>query len=215
MMENELIDEEKKISIGKATRQRSNFKVKVSLKCSVPFATKRFKQTLHSFKRNLRGETQLHVACIRGNFKMAKKLIEEGHPLNERDNLNWLPLHEACNYGYLDIVELLVNSGAKVNDSIGPITPLHDVTFERHLFHLRFTHFAFNRLKAAQNGHFQVVKVLLKAGALCYVFSHDVSLLLFSSSTLRKLTHFFVGVQKRATHHWTFCANTKKTTRRA
>jgi len=30
MMENELIDEEKKISIGKVTRQRTNFKVKVS-----------------------------------------------------------------------------------------------------------------------------------------------------------------------------------------
>jgi hypothetical protein len=36
-------------------------------------------------KRNLRGETQLHVACIKGNFKMAKKLIEEGHPVNERE----------------------------------------------------------------------------------------------------------------------------------
>ena len=79
-------------------------------------------------KRNLRGETQLHVACIKGNFKMAKKLIDEGHPINERDNLNWLPIHEACNYGHVELVELLVKHGAKINDSIGPITPIHDVT---------------------------------------------------------------------------------------
>ena len=32
IIENELIDEEKKVSIGKATRQRTSFKVKVSLK---------------------------------------------------------------------------------------------------------------------------------------------------------------------------------------
>ena len=38
-----------------------------------------------SVRRNLRGETQLHVACIKGNFKMAKKLIEDGHPVNERE----------------------------------------------------------------------------------------------------------------------------------
>jgi len=62
----------------------------------------------------------------------------KGHPLNERDNLNWLPLHEACNYGYLDIVELLVKNGAKVNDSIGPITPLHDVIRTRSLEKLLF-----------------------------------------------------------------------------
>ncbi len=103
-------------------------------------------------RRNLRGETQLHVACIKGNFKMAKKLIDEGHPVNERDNLNWLPIHEASNYGFTDIVDLLIKHGAKINDSISPITPLHD---------------------ASQNGHFQVVKLLLKAGALTYVFSKE------------------------------------------
>lgn len=84
---------------------------------------------------------------------MAKKLLEEGHPVNERDNLNWLPIHEACNYGHVELVELLIKYGAKVNDHIGPITPLHD---------------------AAQNGHLEVVKLLLKAGATPYVFSQEV-----------------------------------------
>ena len=100
----------------------------------------------------MRGETHLHVACIKGNFKMAKKLLEEGHPVNERDNLNWLPIHEASNYGHVELVELLIKYGAKVNDHIGPITPLHD---------------------ASQNGHFEVVKLLLKAGAMSYIFSQD------------------------------------------
>ena len=60
---------------------------------------------------------------------MAKKLLEEGHPVNERDNLNWLPIHEASNSGHVELVELLIKYGAKVNDHIGPITPLHDVIF--------------------------------------------------------------------------------------
>ena len=51
----------------------------------------------------------------------------QGHPVNERDNLNWLPIHEACNYGHVELVDLLIRYGAKVNDLIGPITPLHDV----------------------------------------------------------------------------------------
>ncbi len=70
-------------------------------------------------------------------------------------NLNWLPIHEASNYGFADIVDLLIKNGAKINDSLGPITPLHD---------------------ASQNGHFDVVKLLLQAGALCYVFSQEVNL---------------------------------------
>ena len=53
--------------------------------------------------------------------------INKGHPINERDNLNWLPIHEACNYGHLELVDLLVKNGAKINDLLGPITPLHDV----------------------------------------------------------------------------------------
>lgn len=53
--------------------------------------------------------------------------IIKGHPVNERDNLNWLPIHEACNYGHVEIVEILIKYGAKVNDMMGPMPPLHDV----------------------------------------------------------------------------------------
>uniref|UniRef100_A0A8C0AYU9 Tonsoku-like protein n=1 Tax=Buteo japonicus TaxID=224669 RepID=A0A8C0AYU9_9AVES len=53
-----------------------------------------------------------------------------GHPLNPRDYCGWTPLHEACNHGHLEIVRLLLDRGAALDDPGGPgcegITPLHD-----------------------------------------------------------------------------------------
>ena len=74
---------------------------------------------------------QLSLQEIFINFKQATDETDQcmkGHPINERDNLNWLPIHEACNYGHLELVDLLVKNGAKINDLLGPITPLHDVS---------------------------------------------------------------------------------------
>ncbi|CAK9289937.1 unnamed protein product [Gordionus sp. m RMFG-2023] len=97
-------------------------------------------------KRNEKGETLLHTACIEGNFKKIKKLIQLGHPVNVRDNAGWTPLHEACNFGHSAIVSLLISEGATVNDT-GPgslnsdefsggcdgITPLHDALYSGNL----------------------------------------------------------------------------------
>ncbi|PSN40124.1 Tonsoku-like protein [Blattella germanica] len=99
-------------------------------------------------RRNEKGETQLHVACINGNLNLAKRLIEQGHPVNERDHCGWLPLHEASNHGYHELVELLLDNGATINDpgglQCGGVTPLHD---------------------AASCGHLAVVELLLDRGA--------------------------------------------------
>ncbi|MEQ2188558.1 hypothetical protein GOODEAATRI_016316, partial [Goodea atripinnis] len=51
-------------------------------------------------KRNEKGETSLHRACIDGNLKQVLFLVEQGHPVNPRDYCGWTPLHEACNHGH-------------------------------------------------------------------------------------------------------------------
>ncbi|XP_073533105.1 tonsoku-like protein [Phyllobates terribilis] len=99
-------------------------------------------------RRNEKGETVLHRACIEGNAKMVQSLLEKGHPLNPRDYCGWTPLHEACNHGHLDVVQLLLERGANINDPGGPlcegITPLHD---------------------ALSSGNFHVAQLLINRGA--------------------------------------------------
>lgn len=51
-------------------------------------------------KKNEKGESQLHRACIAGNVAMVRRLIDQGHPVNVRDNAGWSPLHEAANHGF-------------------------------------------------------------------------------------------------------------------
>ncbi|XP_076171863.1 tonsoku-like protein isoform X2 [Ptiloglossa arizonensis] len=83
-----------------------------------------------TIKKNEKGETQLHIACISGNVEDVEKLLTNGHPMNIKDNFGWTPLHEAANHGHVEIAKLLLQHGANVND-VGSImcqgvTPLHD-----------------------------------------------------------------------------------------
>lgn len=65
-----------------------------------------------------------------------------------RDYSGWTPLHEACNHGHVEVVELLLKYGAPVNDRGGPhcdgVTPLLD---------------------AASNGNLEIMELLLNHGA--------------------------------------------------
>lgn len=70
-------------------------------------------------KKNAKGETQLHTACINGNISLVKKLLEQGHPVDVRDHCGWLPIHEACINGHLEIVKVLVEHKADFNDRGG------------------------------------------------------------------------------------------------
>uniref|UniRef100_W8B8E8 Tonsoku-like protein n=1 Tax=Ceratitis capitata TaxID=7213 RepID=W8B8E8_CERCA len=103
-----------------------------------------------TIKRNNKGETQLHQACIAGNVELVRRLLDQGHVVNVRDHAGWIPLHEASNHGFRDIVELLLDRGAAVaiNDKGGlscdGITPLYD---------------------ACSNGYLDVVELLLDRGA--------------------------------------------------
>ncbi|MCI4382630.1 hypothetical protein PGIGA_G00017020 [Pangasianodon gigas] len=106
-------------------------------------------------RRNEKGETALHRACIEGNLKQVHYLVEQGHPLNPRDHCGWTPLHEACNHGHLGIVSLLLDKGANINDPGGAycdgVTPLHD---------------------ALSCGHFEVARLLVQKGASVNVRSN-------------------------------------------
>lgn len=101
-----------------------------------------------AIKRNEKGETQLHQACISGNIQQLNRLLDQGHPVNIRDHAGWTPLHEASNHGHHDIVKVLLERGAAINDKGGKscdgITALHD---------------------ACVNGCLEVVEVLLDHGA--------------------------------------------------
>ena len=48
--------------------------------------------------------------------------------------LGWMPLHEAANYGYDEIVMVLLKNGANVNArGMDGDTPLHDAAVNGHL----------------------------------------------------------------------------------
>nr|XP_041569969.1 tonsoku-like protein [Taeniopygia guttata] len=99
-------------------------------------------------RRNERGETPLHRACIEGDLKRVRLYLDQGHPVNPRDYCGWTPLHEAANHGHLEIARLLLARGAARDDAGGPgcegLTPLHD---------------------ALASGRFPVAQLLIRAGA--------------------------------------------------
>lgn len=109
---------------------------------------KRNKQTTIPEKKNEKGETPIIPACAKGNVKLVLGLLKQGHSVNTGDALGWTALHEASNYGHVDIVNVLLDHGADINNRGGPccegITPLHD---------------------AAACGHLDVIDCLLDRGA--------------------------------------------------
>jgi len=107
-------------------------------------------------RRNEKGETQLHVACINGDIGAVERLLLSGHSTNVRDHCGWSPLHEAANHGYVDIAELLLKYDANINDPGGAsckgVTPLHD---------------------AACCGHLSMMQLLMRHGACLTLKTHD------------------------------------------
>ncbi|XP_061166065.1 SMC5-SMC6 complex localization factor protein 1-like [Saccostrea echinata] len=105
-------------------------------------------------KKNVKGETPLQVACIKNDLKKVRQLLKvPGVDINTSDNAGWSPLHEACNFGHVEIVKELLNfvpaktmdhffspGGDKkckkvnllaVTDDL--ITPLHDAVMNNRL----------------------------------------------------------------------------------
>ncbi|XP_039435860.1 tonsoku-like protein [Culex pipiens pallens] len=143
--------------------------------------------TIFKVKKNNKGESQLHQACIDGNLVLVQKLLDQGHPVNVRDNAGWLPLHEACIHGHKEIVDLLLDRGAYMNDKGGTscdgITPLYD---------------------ACSNGNLEVVELLLDRGANCTQRTDS------GDTTLNVLQVWFEEVQRKlspeiVSHYNTIC----------
>ncbi|XP_064599134.1 tonsoku-like protein [Liolophura sinensis] len=136
--------------------------------------------TALSTKRNEKGETPLHRACIEGNLRKVKKLVEQGHPLNPRDFCGWLPLHEAANHDFPEIVEYLLTHGAWINDRggehCGGVTPLLD---------------------AANCGNLDVMTILIDHGANLHAKDDDGSTALDCLRSWRERTEDTLSAEDR------------------
>ncbi|XP_021937730.1 BRCA1-associated RING domain protein 1-like isoform X3 [Zootermopsis nevadensis] len=86
------------------------------------------------YKRNVKGETQLHVACLKGKVEEVKALLLDGANPNTKDYAGWTPLLDAVHYGFIGITELLLKYGAMVNvPGCDNITPLHEAVLNNKL----------------------------------------------------------------------------------
>ena len=86
----------------------------------------------------------IHSAARNGNLKRVKELLNQGVPVNSRDEYSFTPLHFAAYRGRLNVVQELLRRGAHLNPrTFTGRTPLH----------------------IASHIHPYVVHALLKAGA--------------------------------------------------
>ncbi|CAB4056226.1 ANKRD11_12 [Lepeophtheirus salmonis] len=63
-------------------------------------------------KRNVIGETPLHVACCKGDYDKVCELLGMGANPNNQDNAGWTPLHECAQKGIYYIAKVLLDKGA-------------------------------------------------------------------------------------------------------
>ena len=91
------------------------------------------------------------MACSKNNIDVVRIVLDHGATMQSTSS-GTTPLTEACSYGHMDMIELLVENGADVN-------PDFDV-------------FGFNPIvRAAREHHDQVVRYLLRHGADPFVYS--------------------------------------------
>ena len=66
-------------------------------------------------KKNGKGETALHSACIKGLAGKVREYLALGADPNTQDHARLTPLHEACQKGHLEIVQILLEAKALPN----------------------------------------------------------------------------------------------------
>ncbi|NXN33880.1 SLF1 protein, partial [Nycticryphes semicollaris] len=103
-------------------------------------------EEINFYKRNLKGETALHRACIRNKVERLIQLLSfPGTDINVKDYAGWTPLHEACNHGSTVCVREILQRCPEVDllSQVDGVTPLHD---------------------ALSNGHVEIGRLLLQHG---------------------------------------------------
>ena len=82
-------------------------------------------------KRNAKGETPLHAACSKQDFKTVEKLLKQGADPNTQDNNRWAPVHELGSSELAaPYLKLILEHGANPNVPGGDDnqTPLHEAS---------------------------------------------------------------------------------------
>ncbi len=62
--------------------------------------------------QNCVGDTPLHIAAIKGDETIVRRLLSAGADPNRKGEHGFTPLHEAIQQGHIGVVELLLKSGA-------------------------------------------------------------------------------------------------------
>ena len=63
-------------------------------------------------------ELALRIAAFRGDLAGVQAQLDAGADVNTKDGDGWTPLHYSANYGYKEIVQLLIGNGADVNATL-------------------------------------------------------------------------------------------------
>lgn len=117
-----------------------------------------------TFVSHYPGHTALTLACHCGHESIVKLLVERGAEVNRGEGL--LPLVEACKGGNIAVIELSLNSGARIDAK--PHILCHDrLCYENYYYrHGPHYHDDLNAVMvASSNGYSAIVALLLQRGA--------------------------------------------------
>lgn len=67
----------------------------------------------------------IHFACT-NSYDMVKLLIDNGVNIESKTTTNCKPIHIACHHGFANIVEMLINHGAKLESKTFPVAPIKE-----------------------------------------------------------------------------------------
>lgn len=63
---------------------------------------------------HLRDTSALQLAIANGHFEVANILIDAGANVNVRNRMSWRPIHEAARIGNLELMDKLIEKGARI-----------------------------------------------------------------------------------------------------